>query len=120
MLTLKIIGNDGNLMGVWKGLSINAEYSGDLLPGDIIRVFADGCSFVSMKLEPSFSESIVWLPNNRFEFVIPPESQRGMCYHPDAFLGDTHIISVREPDDDEVYGYRNIALNSHDCHGVDR
>ncbi len=120
MLTLKIIGNDGNLKGEWKGLSINAEYSGDLLPGDKIRVFADGCSFVSMKLEPSFSESIVWLPNNRFEFVIPPESQRGMCYHPDAFLGDTHIISVREPDDDEVYGYRNIALNSHDCHGVDR
>ena len=37
-----------------------------------------------------------------------------MGYHPQAFQGDVHSISVREVQDNEFYKTRNIALNSHD------
>ena len=120
MLTLKVIDSNGNIRANWRGMKIDARFCKTFLPGDKIKIFADGCSFIALKLDATLEESIVWLPNHRFEFEIPTEEQRGMCYHPDAFCGNEHVISVREPEDTEIYQYRNIALNSHDCHGVDK
>ncbi len=114
MLTLRIIGNDGTTKGQWKASKINADFAGSLLAGDKIKLFADGCKFVALKLDPTMEESIVYLPNGRFEFEIPSADRIGSCYHPDAFSGANHVITAREPDDSEVYGYRDVALNPYD------
>ncbi len=116
MLILKIINNSGETLAEWRGMHINAEFDGKLSAGDKIKVLADGCDFIAVKLSPLLCESIVWLPNRSFEFEIPPAEQIGTCYHPELFSGDKHMISVREPEDDEIYAYRNIALNPYDKH----
>ncbi len=116
MLTLRILGKDGSVKLEKKGMSIDALYEGRLSDGDRIRVSLSNCDFIAVRLDPTLAESIVWVPNKSFEFDIPTAHQLRMGYHPDAFAGDSHRITVREPEDDEIYGYRNIALNSHDRH----
>ena len=120
MLTLKIIGKDGSVKAEYKGMSIEATYNGELTDGDKIKVSLDGCDHIAVKLDETLAESIVWVPNKSFEFIIPTAHQLKMGYDPKAFKGDTHVIRVREPEDEEIYGYRNIALNSHDKHGKSR
>lgn len=38
-------------------------------------------------------------------------------YDKNAFSGNFHRIRVREPEEDELYVFRNISLNSHDRRG---
>ncbi len=116
MLTLKIIGSDGAVKFEQKGMNIDACYKGELTEGDKIKVSLSNCDFIAVKLDETLAESIVWVPNKSFDFPIPTAHQLKMGYHPNAFKGDTHKITVREPEDEEIYGYRNIALNSHDRH----
>ena len=114
MLTLRVLGKDGEVKGEWKGINIVAELEGEFAEGDKIKVLADGCEFIALKLDAVLEESIVWIPNRSFEFAIPPEEQVKHCYTPGSFTGDRHIISVREPEDDEIYAYRNISVNPYD------
>ena len=60
MLTLKILSNKGEVRGEWRGLHINAEFKGKLSAGDKIKILANGCDFIAVKLSPLLSESIVW------------------------------------------------------------
>ena len=120
MLTLKIIGKDKETKGIWRGHSINVNFLGELSEGDKIKVLLDGCDFIAVKLDNTLAESIIWVPDRNYEFIIPSPREIKGCYNPEAFSGDNHIISVREPEDDEIYSYRNIALNSHDLRGKSR
>ena len=63
-------------------------------------------------------ESIVYVPDGTFEFAVPFGYERLACYGPVAFGGDSHRITCSEPTEAEIYGERNIALNSHDRHNV--
>ena len=117
MLTLKILSNKGEVRGEWRGLHINAEFKGKLSAGDKIKILANGCDFIAVKLSPLLSESIVWIPNGSFEFDIPHLNEVGTCYPSEIFSGDKHVISVSEPEDGEIYAYRNIALNPYDYDG---
>ena len=117
MLTLKIIGGDGTVKAEYRGMDIKAEYKGELTENDKIKVSLDGCEFIAVRLDPTLAESILWVPGKSFEFTVPTAHQLKMGYHPEAFKGDSHVITVREPEDSEIYGYRNLALNSHDKHG---
>ncbi len=116
MLTLKIIGKDGEIKHEEKGMAIDTTFLGAITEGDRIRVSLENCDFIAVRLDKTLKESIVWVPNKSFEFLIPSENQRRCGYHPDAFKGEAHKISVREPEEKDIYGYRNIALNSHDRH----
>ena len=58
-------------------------------------------------------ESIVYCPNSRFEFEIPL-NYVGECYSPETFKGQKHRIIAYEPDDEKIYGRRNIVLNPYD------
>lgn len=77
----------------------------------------DGCNYISVKLDDTLKESIVYVPSRSFEFIIPNENVQSACYNPKAFKGDKHNLKIREVEDDEVYSYRNLALNSHDMRG---
>ena len=117
MLTLKIIGGDGTVKAEYRGMDIKAEYKGELTENEKIKVSLDGCEFIAVRFDPTLAESILWVPGKSFEFTVPTAHQLKMGYHPEAFKGDSHVITVREPEDSEIYGYRNLALNSHDKHG---
>ena len=116
MLILKVIDKSGETKGEWRGSDIVAEYRGELTAGDRIKVLLDGTDFLAVKLDATLAESIVWAPKRYFEYVIPTAAQLTKGYNPPAFAGEEHVIRVREPEDEEIYGYRNLALNSHDKH----
>ena len=71
-----------------------------------------------MKLDETLAESIVYLPDGVFEFIIPFGKELKACYAPGAFSGDSHRFVLSEPDECEIYGERLISLNAHDRHNV--
>ena len=120
MLNLKITDAQNNSLFERSGMTISDTYSGKLEAGYIIHVSLQNCEFIAVKLDPTLKESIVWVPNKSFDFVIPAANVLRACYAPGAFSGDEHPISIREPDDEEIYAYREISLNSHDLRGKRR
>ncbi len=117
MLTLKITDAKGEVLFERSGMNISEVYKGKLEPGYNVHVSLKNCEFIAVKLDPTLAESIVWVPNKSFDFTIPAANVLRACYAPGAFSGDSHPISVREPEDEEIYAYREISLNSHDLRG---
>ena len=114
MLTLRIIGADGVLKCEQKGTRIQTKYWGKLNSGDRIKIQLDGCLFIAVQLDSRLKESIVYVPNKSFEYIIPSPKELDACYAPNTFIGNEHSLLVREVEDEEIYAVRNIALNSHD------
>ena len=117
MLTFRITDAGGQLLFERTGMTIAETYCGKLEAGYKLSVSLQNCEFIAVKLDPTLEESIIWVPNKSFEFIIPEKKVRAACYAKEAFEGDSHPISVREPDDEEIYAYRQISLNSHDLRG---
>lgn len=115
MLTLKIIGADGSVKAEKSGKTAEIVYNGEYAEGDKIRVSLKDEKFVSVKFDETLEESIVYLPGKYMDFYIP-FGRLCVAYAPEAFKGESHVISARELDDEEVFSYRKISLNSHDQH----
>ena len=120
MLHLTVVSGDGTIKFDASGYAIDALFPGEYEEGDKIRVTMSEGEFLGVRLDPTMEEAIVCVPKRRFEYAIPFGAERSRGYHPDAFRGDAHPIRVWEPTDDEAHGYRNIALNPFDRHGVDK
>ena len=63
-----------------------------------------------MKLDESLAESIVFVPDGIFEFIIPTGRELASCYAPGAFCGESHRFIVAEPTDSEIFDERLISL----------
>ena len=118
ILKLKLLSENGECKFKAFGEEIDVHYTGEYERGDKWRIELDYCEFVKMKLDPTMAESIVYVPDGIFEFPIPFDYQRRACYAPGAFSGDDHRVYCAEPCEAEIYGERNISLNSHDMHNV--
>ena len=113
---LKIMKKDGSELFCEKGDKISAVYAGEYSEGDKIILHCNEGSFVKMQLDEALKESIVYLQSGDFEFEIPYGALMA-GYDKAAFSGNEHKISVSQPTDEEIFGTRNIALNSHDRRG---
>ena len=118
IINLKLLRENGDVKLKAYGTEIDERFAGEYEPGDKFRIELCDGSFVAMKLDESLLESIVYVPDGTFEFVIPMDRELAACYHPTAFRGDSHRITVREPSEAEIYGERLISLNPHDRHNV--
>ncbi len=116
MIQVKIISANGEELFYKKGNTIDTVYSGEYHVGDKIVIFKTDTEYLSIKLDDTLEESIIFSPLNTFEFFIP-FGERLSGYAPGAFSGNKHIIKVCEPEDNVKYGTRNISLNSHDLRG---
>ena len=117
MLYLSIVNNNNEFLAQQKGYNISMCYDKEYKPGDKITVKLKDCKFIKIKLGDLLPESILYLPGKTFTFEIPFE-KFGKSYNPEAFQGSRHNISVCEPADDEIYAYRNLALNPFDHSGA--
>ena len=61
MLYLKILDNKGNAKLTKRGSNINFTYDGVWEIGDKIKVLLDGCNYISVKLDDTLKESIVYV-----------------------------------------------------------
>ena len=118
ILNLKLINEAGEVKFKAWGEEIDERYSGEFSDGDKWRVELLDGEFVRLQLAESMEPSIVYVPDGTFEFKIPFGYERGACYAPGTFDGDSHRVRVSEPTEDEIYGERKISLNSHDRHNI--
>ena len=118
MLSLKILNRNGEVRFKAYGDEIDEHFHGAYEEGDRIRIDLNGEEFLKVCLDPTLAESLIYVPDGTFEFVIPFGYERRACYAPDAFAGDDHRLRCAVPDEPEIYGSRKISLNSHDRHNI--
>jgi len=118
IINLKLIRENGDVKFRAYGREIDERFEGEYEEGDKFRIELSDCEFVKMKLDETLAESIVYLPDGVFEFIVPFGRELKACYAPGAFSGESHRIVCSEPDEAEIYAERQISLNSHDRHNV--
>ena len=118
IINLKLISENGDVKFKAYGEDIDERYSGEYAEGDKFRIELLDSEFVKLQLDEQLAESIVYVPDGTFEFLIPFGYERRACYGTVAFTGDSHRIRVSEPTEAEIYGEREISLNSHDRHNL--
>ncbi len=118
IINLKLISANGDVKFKAYGEEIDERFSGEYEEGDKFRIELLDTEFVKLKLDDTLAESIVYVPDGTFEFTVPFGYERRACYGPVAFSGDSHRLIVSEPTEAEIYGEREISLNSHDRHNV--
>ncbi|MDY3929643.1 MAG: hypothetical protein SOZ34_09825 [Clostridia bacterium] len=111
MLKLEIKDKNNNVLFSQSGKKINAEYDKVYCEGDKIIITISDCEFIKVKLEESLAESIIYVPEGVFEYLIPFGEKR-VAYKEDAWTKEHNTIAVSEAENEEIYSYRNIALNS--------
>lgn len=94
-------------------LSIN--YNSLYSEGDKICFELDKLKYVFVNIGEFIEESLIYAPESKFEFSIP-YGEKLAAYHPEAFKGDNHRITVRTASENEILQYRNLALNGLDKH----
>ena len=118
ILKLKILSESGEVKFKAFGEEIDERFTGEYEEGDKIRIELFDGEFLKLSLDETLKESIVYVPDGVFEFPIPFGNERLSCYAREAFSGDSHRLKAAEPTDAEIYGEREISLNSHDRHNV--
>lgn len=116
MIQIKIIDANGTEKFSAKDTTIDVVYEGEYNEGDKIVISKTDTEYLSVKLDDTLAESLIFVPISTFEFPIPfGELKKG--YDDKAFMGNCHRIKIYEPEDEVKYGLRKISLNSHDLRG---
>ena len=116
MIQIKITDDKGVEKFSTKGNSIDVVYKGEYNAGDKIIISKTDTEYLSLKLDETLAESIVFAPISTFEFPVPyGELKKG--YDRNAFSGESHRLTVYEPNDSVKYGNRKISLNAYDIKG---
>ena len=116
LIEVFIVNKNGEKLFSYKGEKVDVTYNQEYSLGDKIVIHKKDIEFLKIQLDENIAESIIYVPSSSFQFDIPTgEFKKG--YAPGAFSGDNHRIRVREATDEEAFGLRNIALNSHDKRG---
>ena len=118
ILSIKLISAQGDVKFKAYGNEIDERFDRLYEQGDKFRVDLSDTTFMKISLDENLPESIVYVPDGSFEFVIPFGYERKACYAPCTFDGVSHRVRVSEPTEAEVYGDRMISLNTHDRHNV--
>lgn len=97
----------------YKELSL--VYNGYYSEGDKIIFDLENLKYVFVNIGEHIVESLIYAPDSKFEYSIPV-GEKLVAYHPEAFKGDSHKITVRAASAEEISQYRNLALNGLDKH----
>jgi len=120
MITFKLKDKNKNVKFEYTGSKVDICYEGEFEVGDILTASSDWSKFLKIQFDETLKESIVYLPNKVFDFSIPTEIEQLKGYDSMAFKGNIHKIKISEPDEEEVYSYRLLSLNSHARHNVNK
>ncbi len=119
MIELNILNQNNEVLLSEKGTDIDCVYAGTYQEGDKIVIHKKDTEFLRIQLDEHIAESIIFAPSSVIEFEIPDKNlKRG--YVKEAFSENHHRIRAYEATEEEAYGLRNIALNSHDRRGQKR
>ena len=115
-LSLKIYDKNGNTLAVAKGQDfVDLVYAKEYEPGDVIELQSsvEEC-YVHWQVDDALGEAFV-LIKDTIKYDIPFAEKR-ISYSPKVFMGNRHYIYAESAREDEIYAYRNLALNKADQH----
>jgi len=85
------------------------------LEDGILKIEAN-CNYLRFKADKNLVESIVYLPDKRFEYIFPKGEQL-VVFPEGAFVGSDYSFSCTEATTQDITAYRNLALNPADRRG---
>jgi hypothetical protein len=94
---------------------VSLTYESQYKEGDKLLFDFDNINYVYVNIGEHIIESLIYAPEAKFEYGIPL-GEKLNAYHPEAFKGSLHKITVRAAGQDEISQYRNLALNGLDKH----
>ena len=92
----------------------------DRLYADGDRIVVRGPRHVVVRLDETLPECLVFAPQGRVEYPIPPSGGRmseRRVYSPKSFQGSRHAITARPATAAELAARRNVALDPYDIRG---
>jgi len=113
MVDVSIVNKNNETLANQSGYNVDLCYKEGFKPGDKIIIKLRNCNFIKLNLDGILPEAVLYVPNKTFVYEIPFE-KAGRSYMKTAFDGNDINISVIELEDEEIYAYRNLALNPYD------
>ncbi len=116
VFSIKVLKNDGETKFVARGerevcLVVTSAYE----EGDrIVLEYAGAPQYFRFQADDALGAALLYVTGN-VEFHVP-FGERKTGYSPKAFSGDCHYIYACIASAQEIYGYRNQALNVYDNH----
>lgn len=80
---------------------------------DILTFETEPNSFVNIDIDPQIKNSTIYTPNGIITYQIPV-NMKLKAYHPEAFQGDKHCITMTKVSLDSLKDRRNLAINGLD------
>lgn len=115
--TYKIMNAQNELLASASGEDeLYMVYNGEYKVGDKIALEAEREAFVVIQLDDALGEELVYLKKGSLTYEVPYEEKK-ICYSPKCFVGERHLLTVREAAKEEISAYRNLARNRYDQHG---
>lgn len=71
--------------------------------------------YLVMQVDDALGEALIYVTENEILYTIPFDEKK-VCYSPKSFYGDLYVLSVRYAKQEEIVGYRNLAVNVMDQH----
>ena len=116
MFSLKVLKANGETKFVERGereaylIATSAYEEGDR----VVLEYSGEPKYFMFQADDAMGASLIYVTGN-VEIKIPFGELRD-GYSPKAFMGELHYIYAREAYDEEIYAYRNQALNVYDNH----
>lgn len=118
MLKLEVKNKNNELIEFAEGNDIEFIYADTYTDGDYLSITATESKYLVVKLDEQLKECMIYLPKEKMDYTIP-FGEKLKAYGKEAFSGDSHTIKVRYATEEEIYSYRNVAINSADKRGID-
>ena len=115
MLTLKIQDKSGLTRFVEHGESeVSLVATSAYVSGDYLVLEVDRPTYLWLQWDEGLGRSLVYATENVYFDV--PFDEKKICYPPNSFMGDRHLLYAKVASDFEISAYRNLALNVNDSH----
>lgn len=116
MIKLEIKNKENEVLTTFEGDLIDFTYSKPYSEGDYLSITAPDSKYWVTQLDNELKECMIYVPSGKLDYLIP-FGEKLRAYGDKAFSGDTHGIKARYATEEEIYSYRNIAINSCDKRG---
>lgn len=116
VLSLKIFDKDGNTLAVAKGEDfVDLVYAQEYKEGDVIELqSSENNIHVNWQVDDALGKAFVYVTGTVAYDI--PFGEKRISYSPKVFSGNRHYIYAETASRDEVFCYRNLALNPADQH----
>ena len=115
-LSLKVLDKNGNTLAVANGENfVDLVYAKEYQEGDRIELqCSDKNSHINWQVDDALGKAFIYYTGP--EVYIIPFGEKKIAMSPKIFSGSRHYMYAELPLEEEIYMYRNLALNPADQH----